>query len=63
MRWKDSQERYAYIFSVKFEQGLELVPADEAWMAAYEATPEFERYLKNRYAALREMYEQKACSA
>lgn len=63
MRWKDSQERYAYLFSVKFEQGLELVPADEAWMAAYEATPEFERYLKNRYAALREMYEQKACSA
>lgn len=63
MRWKDSQERYAYLFGVKFEQGLELVPADEAWMAAYEATPEFERYLKNRYAALREMYEQKACSA
>ena len=63
MRWKDSQERYAYLFGVKFEQGLELVPADEAWMTAYEATPEFERYLKNRYAALREMYEQKACSA
>lgn len=63
MRWKDSQERYAYLFGVKFEQGLELVPADEAWMAAYEETPEFERYLKNRYTALREMYEQKACSA
>ena len=63
MRWKDSQERYAYLFGVKFEQKLELVPADEAWMTAYEATPEFERYLKNRYAALREMYEQNACSA
>lgn len=63
MRWKDSQERYAYLFGVKFEQGLELVPADQAWMEAYEETPEFERYLKNRYAALREMYEQKACSA
>lgn len=59
MRWKDSQERYAYVFGVKFEQGLELVPADQAWMEAYEETPEFERYLKNRYAALREMYEQK----
>lgn len=58
--WKDSQERYAYLFGVKFEQGRELVPADEAWMEAYEATPEFERYSKNRYAALREMYEQKA---
>lgn len=63
LRWKDSQERYAYLFGVKFEQGLELVPADEAWTEAYEETPEFERYLKNRYAALREMYEQKACSA
>ena len=55
--------RPARRFGVKFEQGLELVPADEAWMTAYEATPEFERYLKNRYAALREMYEQKACFA
>ena len=63
LRWKDSQERYAYLFGVKCEQGLELVPADQAWMEAYEETPEFERYLKNRYAALREMYEQKACSA
>lgn len=59
LRWKDSQERYAYLFGVKFEQGQELVPADEAWMEAYEETPEFERYMKNRYAALREMYEQK----
>ena len=59
MRWKDSQARYGYLFEVKFEQGLELVPADAAWMEAYESTPEFERYLKNRYAALREMYEQK----
>ena len=44
---------------MKYEQRLELVPADAAWMEAYEETPEFERYLKNRYAALREMYEQK----
>ena len=55
-RWKDSQERYAYLFSVKYEQGVELVAADSAWMEAYETTPEYERYLKNRYAALREMY-------
>ena len=59
MRWKDSQARYGYLFEVKFEQGLKLVPADAAWMEAYESTPEFERYLKNRYAALREMYEHK----
>ena len=58
-RWKESQARYAYLFGVKYEQRLELVPADAAWMEAYEETPEFERYLKNRYAALLEMYEQK----
>ncbi len=59
MRWKDSQGRYDYLFKAKFEQGVALIPADEAWMEAYEETPEFERYHKNRYAALREMYEHK----
>lgn len=55
-RWKDSQERYAYLFSIRYEQGAELVPADAAWMESYEATPEYERYLKRRYDALRGMY-------
>ncbi len=59
MRWKDSQARYAYLFKVQFEQGLELVPADTAWMESYEATPEYERYLKKRYSELRDMYQQK----
>lgn len=35
---------------------MELVPADAAWMEGYEATPEYERYLKRRYDALRDMY-------
>ena len=59
LRWKDSQERYDYLFTVRFEQGQELVPADIAWMEAWEETPEFERYHRSRYAALREMYEHK----
>lgn len=59
MRWKDSQERYDYLFTVRFEQGQELVPADIAWMETWEETPEFERYHRSRYAALREMYEHK----
>ncbi len=61
--WRDSQERYGYLFSVKFERGIELVPVDEAWMQAYEQTPEYERYSKRRYAALREMYEFKRGAA
>lgn len=56
-RWKDSQERYGYLFGVRFEQGIELVAADAAWMEAYEATPEYERYLKRRYDGLRGLYE------
>ena len=59
-RWKDSAERYAYLFGVKYEQGLELVTDDAAWMEVYEASPEFERYHKNRYASLRELFERKA---
>jgi len=56
-RWKDAPERYAYLFGVHFEQGLELVPADAAWMEAYEATPEYDRYLKRRYDAFRNLYD------
>lgn len=55
--WKDAPARYAYLFGVRFEQGLELVPADAAWMEAYEATPEYDRYLKRRYDAFKDMYD------
>lgn len=55
-RWKDSQDRYAYLFKVKFEQGAALVPADAAWMEAYERTPEYERYGKARYEGLKAVY-------
>lgn len=55
--WKDAPERYAYLFGIRFEQELELVPADAAWMESYESTPEYERYLKRRYDAFRELYD------
>lgn len=61
--WRDSQERYAYLFGVRFEQGLELVQADAAWMEAYEGTPEYERYLKGRYDAFRELYDRQRGNA
>ena len=62
-RWKDAPERYAYLFGVHFEQGLELAPADAAWMEAYEGTPEYERYLKGRYDAFRELYDRQRGNA
>lgn len=58
-RWRDSQERYAYLFKTKYEREVQLVEADNAWMEAYEGTNEYQNYLKNRYSALREMYERK----
>ncbi len=51
--WKDSQERYEYLFRVRFELGEQLVMEDSVWMETYEATPEYKRYLKKRYDSLR----------
>lgn len=55
-RWKDSQERYAYLFNVKFEQSIELVPDDVAWMAAWEQTTEYLTYWKKYFDGLRQVY-------
>lgn len=56
-RFRDESERYSYLFSVRFEQGIELVAEDAAWMAAHESTSNFQRNHKARYDALRELYE------
>ncbi|MEE0406688.1 MAG: Mu transposase C-terminal domain-containing protein [Desulfovibrio sp.] len=55
-RWKDSQERYAYLFNVKFEQSIELVPDDVAWMEAWEQTTEYLTYWKKYFDGLRQVY-------
>ena len=55
-RWKDSQERYAYLFNVKFEQSIELVPDDVAWMEAWERTTEYLTYWKKYFDGLRQVY-------
>ena len=62
-RWKDSPEKYNYLFDVKWQQGVELVQADAAWMEAYEQTDEFNRYLKRRYDALRGLYDHQRANA
>ena len=55
-RWKDSQERYAYLFNVKFEQSIELVSDDVAWMEAWEQTTEYLTYWKKYFDGLRQVY-------
>lgn len=62
-RWKDEPEKYNYLFDVKWQQGVELVQADAAWMEAYEQTDEFNRYLKRRYDALRGLYDHQRANA
>lgn len=56
-RFRDETERYAYLFGVRFEQGLELVPEDAAWMEQHENTANFQRNHKARFDALRGLYE------
>ena len=55
-RWKDSQERYSYLFTLKFEQAVELVPEDAAWMEAWEQTPEYQTGWKKYFDGLRQVY-------
>lgn len=62
-RWRDMPEKYAYLFRIKYEQAIELIADDAAWMEAYERTPEYERYLKNRYDGLRGIYERERANA
>ena len=55
-RFRDEIERYAYLFGIRWEQGIELTPEDAAWMEQFETTPLYQRNLKGRYDAFREMY-------
>lgn len=56
-RFKDEAERYAYLFSVHFEQGISLLTEDNVWMQTHETTANFQRNFKARYDALRDLYE------
>ncbi|MDD2966749.1 MAG: Mu transposase C-terminal domain-containing protein [Desulfovibrionaceae bacterium] len=55
-RWRDELERYDYLFKTKYEQGIELVLEDEAWMEALEQTPNYQRNMKRRYDQFLELY-------
>ena len=57
MRFKDEQEKYHYLFELRYEQGIELLEQDFLWMRTFEKTPVFERNLKRRYEQLLELYE------
>lgn len=57
--WRDELERYTYLFGIKHEQGIPLIPEDESWMTAFEGTPIYERNFKRRFDGLRELYERR----
>ena len=56
MRFKDELEKYEYLFHAMHEQGVELVPQDAAWMAAFEESAVFQRNYKRRYDDRLELY-------
>ncbi|CAK7025266.1 MAG: hypothetical protein DELT_02555 [Desulfovibrio sp.] len=56
MRFKDELEKYEYLFNLKYEQGVELVPQDEAWMATFEESAVFQRNYKRRFDDQLELY-------
>lgn len=53
--WPDEASRYKYVWEARFEQNAELVPEDEAFMEAFEATPQFQRNIKPIYDAKLEL--------
>ncbi|WP_165174492.1 Mu transposase C-terminal domain-containing protein [Desulfovibrio sp. ZJ369] len=48
-RWPDEPSRYAYIWDVRYEQNVELVPEDAAFMDAFEQTPQYQNNYKSLY--------------
>ena len=62
-RWRDAPERYADLFDVRWRDGIALVPADQAWMGAWERSDEYQRYHKRRFEALRGLYDRQRASA
>lgn len=50
-RFRDEKERYEYLFALRYERKIELVPQDTAWMEAFEKTPTFIRNFKAQYDA------------
>ena len=55
-RFPDEAARYEYIFKAKYEQGVELVPDDAAYMGVFEQSQMFQRNYKARFDAMLELY-------
>lgn len=53
--FRDRQARYDYLFNLKYQDGVELIFADEAWMQDYEQSDEFAKYHQEYYAQMREI--------
>lgn len=57
-RFKTSVERYEYLFRIKYQEQIPLTDQDEAWMAAFEAGPDF-IHCKKRFDGLMKLYERR----
>lgn len=50
-------ERYNYLFTILYEQKIELIPEDIAYMNYFENLPSYQRNFKKRFEDLRGVYE------
>lgn len=55
--FKDSLERYSYLFDICYQKNIELVSDDKAWMDFFEQTPEYKRNYEARFLSLRSFYQ------
>lgn len=55
--FRDSLERYSYLFDICYHKNIELVSDDKAWMEFFEQTPEYKRNYEARFLSLRSFYQ------
>jgi putative transposase len=60
---KNEMDKYKYLFHIRYEQNIELVPQDAAWMNVYEKSREYETYCKRHYETLKEVFRKRQKTA
>lgn len=55
MQWRDEPERYKYLFGIRYERRIELVPEDAAFMEVFEQSAVYQRNFKAQYDGLLEL--------
>jgi putative transposase len=57
-RFKSEVAKYDYLHKIKYHDEISLVPQDQAWFDAFEASPRYATHYKRRYDDVRQVFEQ-----